>query len=183
LEGHELSDEPLTAILAAVERLERGQERLERGYGGLETRYEGLERGFGGLNAGYQRLERGFERLHESYERLHEGYERLHDGHERLHHGHERLLEGHERLSESHERLARGQERLRVDLMARMERLENTVSGIRDDITVNMARADRAHAVADNTRDEVRLLGEQVNAMGRQIQRLQTDMRQIKGEP
>jgi hypothetical protein len=29
----------------------------------------------------------------------------------------------------------------------------------------------------------VRLRGEQVNAMERQIQRLQTDMRQIKGEP
>ena len=67
--------------------------------------------------------------------------------------------------------------------MARMDRLENAVNGIRDDITENMARADRVHVAADNTRDEVRLLGEQVNAMERQIQRLQTDMRQIKGEP
>jgi hypothetical protein len=36
---------------------------------------------------------------------------------------------------------------------------------------------------AENMRDEVRLLGERVNAMERQIQRLQADMRQIKGEP
>jgi hypothetical protein len=64
-----------------------------------------------------------------------------------------------------------------------MDRLENTVSGIRDDIPVNVARADRAHAVADSTRDEVRLLGEQVTAMEWQIQRLQTDVRRIKGEP
>jgi hypothetical protein len=58
--------------------------------------------------------------------------------------------------------------------MARMDRLENAVNGIRDDITKNMARADRAHVAAENTLDEVRLLGEQVNAMERQIQRLQT---------
>ena len=34
-----------------------------------------------------------------------------------------------------------------------------------------------------NTRRDVRLLGEQVNAMVRQIQRLQTDVRHLKGEP
>ena len=78
--------------------------------------------------------------------------------------------------------MARGQERLRIDLMAGMDRL-NTANGIRDDITVTIARVNRSHVAAENTRDEVRLLGKQVNAMERQIQRLQTDMRQIKGEP
>jgi TolB-like protein len=79
--------------------------------------------------------------------------------------------------------VARGQERLRIDLMAGMDRLENTANGIRDDITVTIARVNRSHVAAENTRDEVRLLGKQVNAMERQIQQLQTDMRQIKGEP
>ena len=48
---------------------------------------------------------------------------------------------------------------------------------------MTIARVNRSHVAAENTRDEVRLLGKQVNAMERQIQRLQTDMRQIKGEP
>jgi phage shock protein A len=93
------------------------------------------------------------------------------------------LREGLARLERNQEKLERGHERLRVDLMARMDRLDNAITAIRDDITVNMARADRAHEVADSTRSELRLLGEQVNAMERQIQRLQTDVRQIKGEP
>ena len=93
------------------------------------------------------------------------------------------LQESVARLERSTEKLERGQDRLRVDLMERMDRFDNALTSIRDDITVNMARADRAHEVADNTRREVQLLGEQVNAMVRQIQRLQTDVRHLKGEP
>lgn len=94
-----------------------------------------------------------------------------------------RLERTTEKLESSQEKLQRGQDRLRVDLMERMDRFDNALISIRDDITVNMARADRAHEVADNTRREVQLLGEQVNAMVRQIQRLQTDVRHLKGEP
>jgi hypothetical protein len=78
---------------------------------------------------------------------------------ERLERGFDQLEGGNERLSEGHVRLARGQERLRVDLMAWMDRL------------------DRAHVAAEHTSDEMRLLSEEVSAMQRQIQRLQTDMR------
>ena len=93
------------------------------------------------------------------------------------------LQESVARLERSTEKLERGHERLRVDLMERMDRFDNALTSIRDDITVNMARADRAHEAADNTRREVQLLGEQVNAMVRQIRRPQTDVRHLKGEP
>jgi hypothetical protein len=94
-----------------------------------------------------------------------------------------RLERSQEKLERNQEKLERGHERLRVDLMERMDRFDNALTAIRDDITVNMGRADHAHEVADSTRREVRLLGEQVNAMVRQIQRLQTDVRHLKGEP
>jgi len=72
---------------------------------------------------------------------------------------------------------------LRTDLMARMDRLQDSITAIRDDIGVNMGAADRAVEANDHTRAEVRSLGEVVTAMGRQIQRLQADVRALKGEP
>jgi chromosome segregation ATPase len=72
---------------------------------------------------------------------------------------------------------------LRVDVMARMDRLENRLTEIRDDISVNMGSTRRAHEAADNTRSEVRLLGEQVNVMWRQMKRLEQQVRDITGDP
>jgi hypothetical protein len=68
----------------------------------------------------------------------------------------------------------------RVALMDRLGRLQDAITAIRDD-GVNMSRADRAHQVAD-TREELRSLGDLVNAMTRQINRLQTEVRQLKGD-
>jgi chromosome segregation ATPase len=75
------------------------------------------------------------------------------------------------------------QTKLRVDVMARMDRLENRLTEIRDDIGVNMGSTRRAHEAADNTRSEVRLLGEQVNVMWRQMKRLEQQVRDITGDP
>jgi hypothetical protein len=58
--------------------------------------------------------------------------------------------------------------RLRVDVMARLDRHENALTGIRQDIAVNMHRADWAHNHSDNTRSELRELGGLVAAMERQ---------------
>jgi hypothetical protein len=71
----------------------------------------------------------------------------------------------------------------RVALMDRLGRLQDAITAIRDD-GVNMSHADRAHHAAD-TREELRSLGDLVNAMTRQINRLQTEVRQLKsdGEP
>jgi len=72
---------------------------------------------------------------------------------------------------------------LRIDLMSRMERLENRLTEIRDDIGVNMGAVDQAHRATDSTRDELRLLGEQVTIMYRQIKRLETRVNEITGSP
>jgi hypothetical protein len=71
----------------------------------------------------------------------------------------------------------------RTVLMERMDRLQDAITAIRDDIGATMTGSERAQEAADHTRDELRLLGEQVTVMARQIQRLQTDVRQLKGEP
>lgn len=71
---------------------------------------------------------------------------------------------------------------LRVDAMARMDRIQDAVSGLRDDIVVNFGRADRVARHARSTDDQVRALADEVSAMERQIQRLQSDVRTLRGE-
>ena len=61
-----------------------------------------------------------------------------------------------------------------------MDRLENKLSGIRDDIGVNMHRADRVQEANDGTRNELRALSEVVMGMGRQIHRLQSRVDQLE---
>ncbi len=62
---------------------------------------------------------------------------------------------------------------IRTDIMMRLDRHENHLSGIRDDIAVSMGRADQAALVAVNTREEARLLGHQVALLQRQVNKLQ----------
>ena len=61
---------------------------------------------------------------------------------------------------------------LRVAMMGRMDRLQGTMTGIRDDIGVAMGSADAMQRANDNTRELVRLQGEQLTIMFRQIKRL-----------
>src|SRR4051794_10470425 len=70
---------------------------------------------------------------------------------------------------------------LRVDLMARMDRLENINTAIRDDISVNFGAVDAVRRANDNTREELRALSDVVSLMHRQINRLQTEVEQLKG--
>jgi len=81
------------------------------------------------------------------------------------------------------ERLDAGQDRLRGDLMARMDRLQDALTLQHDDVTVNMGAAERAERIARGASEETRALGEIVTVQTRQIQRLQSDIRQLKGEP
>jgi recombinational DNA repair ATPase RecF len=71
----------------------------------------------------------------------------------------------------------------RAALMARMDRLQNELTLRTEDTIVSMGSADRAERIAKAAADEVRAMGDMVTAMARQIQRLQTDVRQLKGEP
>jgi uncharacterized protein involved in exopolysaccharide biosynthesis len=73
---------------------------------------------------------------------------------------------------------------LRVDLVARLDRQHDALAALRDDIVaVSFGRADRAAESAKSLRTEVDHIGTELAAMGRQIQRLQTDVRALKGEP
>jgi cellobiose-specific phosphotransferase system component IIB len=67
--------------------------------------------------------------------------------------------------------------------MERLDRMQDALTEIRDDITVNITRAERAHDAADTTRADARLLGEQVSAMYRQLKRLEARVRDMKGDP
>lgn len=67
--------------------------------------------------------------------------------------------------------------------MARMDRVQNSVTAIRDDIAVNYGTVDHVRKANDNTREELRQLTALVSGMMRQIVRLQTDVRGLKGEP
>jgi methyl-accepting chemotaxis protein len=71
---------------------------------------------------------------------------------------------------------------LRTELMARMDRLQDSITSIRDDIAVNYGSSEAARKANDNTREEVRTLHDLVGNMMRQIQRLQSDVRTLKGE-
>jgi methyl-accepting chemotaxis protein len=72
---------------------------------------------------------------------------------------------------------------LRVAMMSRMDRMQDTVTEIRDDIGVAMGAADAMQRANDNTRELVRLQGEQLTIMFRQIKRLEEKVRGITGDP
>jgi predicted nucleic acid-binding Zn-ribbon protein len=72
---------------------------------------------------------------------------------------------------------------LRVDVMARMDRLENKLTEMRDDITVNIGGTWQNREAINSTRGDLHGLGEQVNIMWRQIKRLEQQVREITGEP
>jgi hypothetical protein len=78
-------------------------------------------------------------------------------------------------------RLEAGQVQLRVDLMARLDRMQDTITAIRDDIAMNYGTAEHVRRANDNTRDELRALADTQMAMLRQIQRLRTDLDELKG--
>ncbi len=72
---------------------------------------------------------------------------------------------------------------LRVDLMARMDRLENRLTDIRNDTAVNFCASDGVKRANDNTRAEVRSLSEMMSALVRKVRTLETRVREITGDP
>jgi len=76
---------------------------------------------------------------------------------------------------------------LRGDLMARMDRLQDALMEQRKADVVNYGAPQQAARIAartrDETREDVRSLTVQVDAMYRIIQRLQSEVRELRGEP
>jgi hypothetical protein len=69
---------------------------------------------------------------------------------------------------------------LRVDVPDRFDRMETMLTAIRDDITVNMGRADAAHRATYNTRDDLRAVSDLMHdmerrqhSMGERLERLE----------
>jgi hypothetical protein len=60
---------------------------------------------------------------------------------------------------------------------------EDKLTAIPDDIGVSIGRVDRAREAAENTREEPRMMSEEVSIMWRQIKRLEEQMRDLTGEP
>ena len=72
---------------------------------------------------------------------------------------------------------------VRTDLMGRMDRLQDSLTALRDDIGVNMGRADAAVRANASTREDVRGLEEQFGLMWRKIRHLENRVREIGGDP
>ncbi len=66
---------------------------------------------------------------------------------------------------------------LRVDVMARLDRHENHLTSIRDDISVAMGGTDHMRRISDTTREDVRGLAEQLGTMWRKVNRLEEVVR------
>jgi hypothetical protein len=72
---------------------------------------------------------------------------------------------------------------LRSDLMTRLDRYKDALTTICDDIGVNLSRADRAVDGVNSLRTEFGHLSKEVAGIERQVQRLQSEVRQLRGEP
>jgi hypothetical protein len=81
------------------------------------------------------------------------------------------------RLEQGQQELQQGQH----DIMARIDRLQDTVTAMQSDITVNFGAAEHVQRREENTREEVRTLTNLVYAMERQIKHLQTEVRDLRG--
>jgi len=60
-----------------------------------------------------------------------------------------------------------------------MDRLQDTLTAVREDVAVNMGAADAAQRVNENTREDLRSLREQVSVMWRQLKAVEARVREI----
>jgi chromosome segregation ATPase len=129
--------------------------RLEAGQEKVQTRLTGLEAGQEKVQARLTRLEAGQEKLQTELT------------------GVQAELTG----------LETSQEKLRVDLMARMDRLQDSLSGVRDDIVTNFGVHLSDSERLDHTRDELRDLSGQMNQLILQVRKLADRVRVLEGGP
>jgi phage shock protein A len=76
-----------------------------------------------------------------------------------------------------------GQTKLRADVMERIDRLEDGITGMRDDLTVTFGASDSVRRAHSSTREELRELSDSVSALYRKLARLETQVRELKGDP
>jgi hypothetical protein len=86
-----------------------------------------------------------------------------------------------QRILDALDRLEAGQAKMRIDIMARIDRLQHIVEMTRDDIVVNFGNTDRVERIANGAVDDMRTTTEILRVMQRQIMRPQTDVQQLRG--
>ncbi len=70
---------------------------------------------------------------------------------------------------------------LRVDLMGKLEQVQNELTAMRDDVAVAGFAAMRAVKRTDSDREDARDLNELVNTVLRSVMRLRTEVDELKG--
>ena len=123
------------------------------------------------------RLESRFEKLESRFDNLEFRFEKLESRFENLE---SRIEVGLARLEARQTQLEISLIAVRTDVMGRMDRLQDTVKSMRDDIIVNFGRADRVSLVAASASSEVRALGVEVSAMETQTLRLRGDLDEMR---
>lgn len=79
------------------------------------------------------------------------------------------------------DRMRAATDKMRGDIMARIDRLQNTVDETRDAVVVNFGNTDRVERLARTAMEDSRATSEILRVMQRQIMRLQADVEQLKG--
>lgn len=72
---------------------------------------------------------------------------------------------------------------IRTDLMARMDRLQEAVEMVRGDVAVNFGATEQVERKFSNDPEIVRIMGEQLNTLARQLRRLDERVRAIEEKP
>ena len=196
-----MSDDQTARVLAALERLEAGQIQQASAQERIEAELVRLAAGQIGQASALDRLEAGQIQQASALDRLEAELARLAAGQiehasalDRLEAELARLAAGQIEHASALERLDTGQTQLRMDLTARIDRVQDTVETIRGDISVNFGRADQVqriasnlrddlralHGVAERGRDEVHALSVVVNGIERQVRRLHSEVQTIR---
>ena len=102
----------------------------------------------------------------------------LQKGQQDLQRGQQDLQRGQQDLQKGQQDLQKGQR----DIMARIDRLQDTVTSMRSDISVNFGAVQHAERRQDNLREEMNTLTNLVYGMERQIQHIQSELRGRAGE-
>ncbi len=70
----------------------------------------------------------------------------------------------------------------RTELMARMDRLQDAMTDMRNDVLVNFGMVEQVQRAHDSTREELKTVNEMVILLVKRIRVLEADMRTLKGE-
>ena len=178
-----MSDEFQTTVLAALRQLQSGQDGLRTEFAGLRSEFSGLRDEFSGLRDEFGGLRGEFGGLRGEFAELRAAQASTEAGLSRLQVDLEVLRSVV--VSASSETT-----NLRIQLMARMDRIQDVAKDInqalvliREDIGVNYARADRIDVKSDAAAEITRTLTVEMVVLQRQVKRLEEDVRTILGRP